>query len=1072
MSTRERTTRKWVTKVLSVVAVLVALFVLVFSLFSNPFTRVYGLSKEVSTEAELKSALEAPEYDEIIVTASITLTNGTTLDGDLDDDGVRKTIRALVTGTTDQGVINSNASNYTLFYIAKNATVHINNCIIKGGRNSAIVNGASDSATSNNSTLYIDKSQISNSGSASTHGGGIRNTVGGKIVLTNSSITRNVAEYGAGFQNQQGTFILDNCSVSENRSLSYGGGGGENTGNNKGNGTNAYMYIYNSTIANNTSKEIGGGINNCKNGNLYVINSTVAGNATTNGTFSGGGIGNNDSTLVCTNSILLDNVYLSSDTVEEQDAYVYSSGSVTLEGCVYGTVTGKTAALANAIKVEDSCYKASEDDSVFAATKTGSLINEDGSQGTLTYNQVALVKDENGVTYAPIASDSMAISGNSSLTPVKVEFEYSNLSDITYNTGDSCASTTIAPTTIGGGMAMKDSERIVTVTVFVNQDFQVSGGTVYGDSYIVDTEGTTDITLSATQKANKENETVVWTLVNEDSKELTIISTENPYTIDTSSSSDIMQNSWDASKNAYDIVLQPICMSLDCIAADKSVDLSWNLSWSNTYSSSYNLANTISSYEVYYGLVNDFNSSSTTYYQETTSTNITVSGLSNETTYYFFVVPKFNNKKTEDSVGYVTETPVGSGVKTYVLTDSIEDGASYLIVSSSSAGSANALVSGSNAGSCQNVTVKTLSGASYIEVDPSDAMLWTVTQNNTNYRIHSGNYYISLSRNNRILSTTAQNLTVAFTNSAATIRYSSGWRTYYLDITDTTPKRSPAASNVYFYKLKSKADAPTTIQASMQSTMGVDSGRITGLTTAMEYSTDGLNWMDVTRTTMENVAVGNYYFRYKETFLSYASAAVTVKVLPKCIIGLSIKQSLNLNYTAFDSLDLSNLIVTIIYNDETTKDVAFNDFNSLDSSVYEREDGVITVSKTNGVTLHCSDNGTKIIVDLDGFSATTLALNISHKLNLVDALAPTCENNGHNAYYICDDCGAIYDTNHNEVTLESLSVPSIGHTYGDATYVWSSDNSKCTATLVCQNDASHTIIEEATIASEITTVQT
>ena len=69
MSTRERTTRTWVTKVLPVVAVLVALFVLVFSLFSNPFTRVYGLSKEVSTEAELKSALEAPEYDEIIVTA-------------------------------------------------------------------------------------------------------------------------------------------------------------------------------------------------------------------------------------------------------------------------------------------------------------------------------------------------------------------------------------------------------------------------------------------------------------------------------------------------------------------------------------------------------------------------------------------------------------------------------------------------------------------------------------------------------------------------------------------------------------------------------------------------------------------------------------------------------------------------------------------------------------------------------------------------------------------------------------------------------------------------------------------
>ena len=112
MNKRERTTRIWVTRVVTVVSMMVALFVLIFSLFSNNTNTVYGLSTEVSTESELLSALESSEYDEIIVTRAITLSNGTTLDGDKDDDGNRKVIRARVTGTTDQGVVNDDSSQY------------------------------------------------------------------------------------------------------------------------------------------------------------------------------------------------------------------------------------------------------------------------------------------------------------------------------------------------------------------------------------------------------------------------------------------------------------------------------------------------------------------------------------------------------------------------------------------------------------------------------------------------------------------------------------------------------------------------------------------------------------------------------------------------------------------------------------------------------------------------------------------------------------------------------------------------------------------------------------------------
>jgi hypothetical protein len=459
--------------------------------------------------------------------------------------------------------------------------------------------------------------------------------------------------------------------------------------------------------------------------------------------------------------------------------------------------------------------------------------------------------------------------------------------------------------------------------------------------------------------------------VDQENETLEIVSGNNPYTIDTSLNSVVMQHSWDSSKNSYDIVLQPITLSLAATAGDSQVTLNWSLNWNNTFCKNYSISNSDAGFDIYYSIVNDFNSPATTKYGSVDgeTTQAIVTGLENETTYYFFVVPKGEEETIDDEiVGYVAATPIGN-TKTYGLATSLEAGEKYLIVSANSVGSAKALTSGSNAGSFTNVTISESSGGfTYIKTSAEATMLWTATKIYNNWRLKSGTRYVSLSRNDRILYTRSANMTVTFNeDGSATIHGNNR----YLSLDGTAPDRSTTATYVYFFKEKTTKAAPTTVTASMQSILGEDSGTISGVSTLMDYSTDGVNWTSCTGTEMTNVPVGKYFFRYKETSLTFASKAVTVEVLPKKITNFVIKTSPTLNYTAKDFLDLSGMVVTIIYIDNTTIDVPFSSFASLDSSVYQRESGIITVSLENGTALGCSDNGQKITVSLGEFSTTT-----------------------------------------------------------------------------------------------------
>lgn len=62
----------------------------------------------------------------------------------------------------------------------------------------------------------------------------------------------------------------------------------------------------------------------------------------------------------------------------------------------------------------------------------------------------------------------------------------------------------------------------------------------------------------------------------------------------------------------------------------------------------------------------------------------------------------------------------------------------------------------------------------------------------------------------------------------------------------------------------------------------------------------------------------------------------------------------------------------------------------------------------------------------------------------------TCEEDGVEIYT------ATYDA-HTDTKERVLS--KLGHAYGDPTYEWSDDNKSCTATVICGNDSTHTIVE-------------
>ena len=319
----------------------------------------------VETLDDLKTALQDPAIETIIVKKCITVEDGTVLDGQttgtknktiqvevpfLPADG-RVRIGLAADGKTTQIIepAEGDYSTYNLFKIEAGSKVTIKHVTLMGGFTGSRTVGDDPSVGGIDNYGYLEMIGVD----MLRTGTALLNRPNARALLEKCNIVRNANWYGGGILNfsqrdgdtdnyiNGGTLIMEGCSLTENESLgpAHGGGAAENQG---------LMLLNNCVVANNASTEIGGGINNCKGGDLFVMNSTFTGNITTSeeyGTMAGGAIGNagGASHVHIVNSILAYNGYDDGEAVVSSSLGRYSEAQEvhsTMQHSVYDAVSG------------------------------------------------------------------------------------------------------------------------------------------------------------------------------------------------------------------------------------------------------------------------------------------------------------------------------------------------------------------------------------------------------------------------------------------------------------------------------------------------------------------------------------------------------------------------------------------------------------------------------------------------------------------------------------------------------------------------------------------------------------
>ena len=118
----------------------------------------------------------------------------------------------------------------------------------------------------------------------------------------------------------------------------------------------------------------------------------------------------------------------------------------------------------------------------------------------------------------------------------------------------------------------------------------------------------------------------------------------------------------------------------------------------------------------------------------------------------------------------------------------------------------------------------------------------------------------------------------------------------------------------------------------------------------------------------------------------------------------------------------------------------------------------------------------------------SIEITLHEGVELVEGADSTCSVAGYDAYYICSCHGELTAKVDRELASHSAGAaadcenaqictvcgtelsPALGHNYDAPSFTWSDDNSTCTASRVCANDASHVISETATVSKVVLNV--
>jgi len=463
----------------------------------------------VSNLAGLQTAL-AGTADTIIVSQTIEITSDVTLDGN------NKVVQVATPFCDESGLAPEGSdwswncpegrSNYGLFTVYDEnyeecVTLTLRNMTLLGGWNSA-----NDAA----GCVYVDEGckLVADHVNFTRSYRGIFVSEDATAVLTHCNVVRNVCRFGAGIQVTGGIMVMDNCSLSENRTLSTSGGGGAL----EFRGT---AYLNNTVISNNSSSQNGGAINAIA-ATVYMANCTVTGNVTTYALYKGGGLIACGANIYAVNSIFTDNYYDNSRSasVESSDiAWESGNETIDLQHCVYGTIVyedefslwGGSGSLTTT-----SCREASTSDQIFTDYRQDGVIRL-ASNLTTPFRHPLLTRAESGSYnfYAPEAA--YCTTGG-----VKTYFDYSDLSNIKmgYHNGTSIVAlgNLTAPaeakkvtTYFEGGTRSEtqvgasglDTRTYYTLSLSPKtRQCQVKGATIFGDSYASGTSLTVKATPS------------------------------------------------------------------------------------------------------------------------------------------------------------------------------------------------------------------------------------------------------------------------------------------------------------------------------------------------------------------------------------------------------------------------------------------------------------------------------------------------------------------------------------------------------------------------------------------------
>lgn len=244
---------------------------------------------DCSLREAISAANAAPGPDTVVVPAgTYTLTlagpsEDLNASGDLDITG-DLTISGAGAATT---FVDGNAIT-RVFHVVSSATlpVTITGLAIRNGGSSDPGGGVAN--TSSTAVVTVDSCIVT--GHVLTgggRGGGLYNDASGSLIVTNSTISNNIAPGNGGGigNNANGTLTVTNCIVTGNSSGDDGGGIINNF--------DGSATVTGSVVSGNTTSDNGGGLNNNANGTFTVVDTTISGNTSTGSGGGGGGFTNN-----------------------------------------------------------------------------------------------------------------------------------------------------------------------------------------------------------------------------------------------------------------------------------------------------------------------------------------------------------------------------------------------------------------------------------------------------------------------------------------------------------------------------------------------------------------------------------------------------------------------------------------------------------------------------------------------------------------------------------------------------------------------------------------------------------